>query len=306
MLKGKTVIELTDVHTGEKEVYEDNNMVTEALTDIFNTNILGILYDNTSFDGQNGEKWMMPIIDKLTGGILLYQDPLEERVDNIYAPFSNPLIGYASSDANNTTDVRRGSRNLTESKYVDGGFKYVWDFATSQANGTISAIALTNRIAGIGQENGNNYLIRLGTYSSQNSSYDDESYRQNKRTFIKEGYRLELITRNNSKTAILKKIPEEYLHAGLVENLISQKAFTASETVEIDLGHYPYWIHRTGSPSKGEYDCPSEDNANVRSHFFHGADGCWYAIARKTNQKYSHISYNAEQFNHVGYEFYMA
>ena len=45
MLKGKTVIELTDVHTGEKEVYEDNNMVTEALTDIFNTNILGILYD---------------------------------------------------------------------------------------------------------------------------------------------------------------------------------------------------------------------------------------------------------------------
>lgn len=185
MLKGKTVIELTDVHTGEKEVYEDNNMVTEALTDIFNTNILGILYDNTSFDGQNGEKWMMPIIDKLTGGILLYQDPLEERVDNIYAPFSNPLIGYASSDANNTTDVRRGSRNLTESKYVDGGFKYVWDFATSQANGTISAIALTNRIAGIGQENGNNYLIRLGTYSSQNSSYDDESYRQNKRTFIK-------------------------------------------------------------------------------------------------------------------------
>ena len=305
MLKGKTVIELTDVHTGEKEVYEDTNMVTEALTDIFNTNILGMLYDNTSFDGQNGEKWMMPIIDKLTGGILLYQDPLEERVDNIYAPFSNPLIGYASSDANNTTDVRRGSRNLTESKYVDGGFKYVWDFATSQANGTISAIALTNRIAGIGQENGNNYLIRLGTYSSQNSSYDDESYRQNKRTFIKEGYRLELITRNNSKTAILKKIPEEYLHAGLVENLISQKAFTASETVEIDLGHYPYWIHRTGSPSKGEYDCPSEDNANVRSHFFHGADGCWYAIARKTNQKYSHISYNAEQFNHVGYEFYM-
>lgn len=61
MLKGKTVIELTDVHTGEKEVYEDNNMVTEALTDIFNTNILGMLYDNTSFDGQNGEKWMMPI-----------------------------------------------------------------------------------------------------------------------------------------------------------------------------------------------------------------------------------------------------
>ena len=177
MLKGKTVIELTNVHTGEKEVYEDTNLVTEAIADILNTNILGMLYNNTGFDGENGEKWMLPIINKLTGGILLYQEPLEERVDNLYAPFANPLIGYASSDVNNTTDVKRGSRNLTESKLVDGGFKYVWDFATSQANGTISAIALTNRVAGIGQMNGNNYMVRLGTYSSQNNSYDDESYR---------------------------------------------------------------------------------------------------------------------------------
>ena len=92
-------------------------------------------------------------------------------------------IKGVSSDANNTTDIRRGSRNLTESKRIDGGYKFVWDFATSQANGTISAIALTNRIAGIGQENGNNYLVRLGTFSSQNDSYSEESYRQNKRTY---------------------------------------------------------------------------------------------------------------------------
>lgn len=305
MLKGKSVIELTDVNTGKKEVYEDTNLVTDAVNAILNSNILGMLYDNTSFDGQSGEKWMLPIVNKLTGGILLYQEPLEERVDNLYAPFSNPLIGYASSDANNTTDVRRGSRNLTESKRIDGGYKFVWDFATSQANGTISAIALTNRIAGIGQENGNNYLVRLGTFSSQNDSYSEESYRQNKRTYIREGYRMEMITRNNSEKALLKKVPEEYLHAGLVENLISQEAFDASEVTEIDLGHYPYWIYRTGSPSKGDYDIPYEDNTNIRSHFFHGADGCWYGIARKTNQKYSRTYRDTEQFDYVSYEFYM-
>ena len=305
MLKGKSVIELTDVNTGKKEVYEDTNLVTEAISDILNSNILGMLYNNTSFDGQSGEKWMLPIVDKLTGGILLYQEPLEERVDDIYAPFSNPLIGYASSDANNTTDVRRGSRNLTESKRVDGGYKFVWDFATSQANGTISAIALTNRIAGMGQENGNNYLVRIGQWASQNNSYSDESYRPNKRTYIKDGYRLEMIARNNSKTVLLKNVPEEYLHAGLVENLISQNAFDASETTEIDMGHYPYWIHRTGSPSKGEYDSPSDDNSNIRNHLFHGVDGCWYGIVRKTNQKYSYMYRDTEQFEHVGYEFYM-
>lgn len=34
-LMGTTKIELTDVKTGEKEVYENHNMVTNALTDIF-------------------------------------------------------------------------------------------------------------------------------------------------------------------------------------------------------------------------------------------------------------------------------
>ena len=36
MLKGKTRIELTDVHTGEVEVIEEENMVTNALQHIFN------------------------------------------------------------------------------------------------------------------------------------------------------------------------------------------------------------------------------------------------------------------------------
>ena len=34
-LKGITRIELTDIHTGEVETYENHNMVTNALRDIF-------------------------------------------------------------------------------------------------------------------------------------------------------------------------------------------------------------------------------------------------------------------------------
>lgn len=44
MLKGKSVIELTDVHTGKKEHYEDTNLVTEAAMDILNCNLKGMLY----------------------------------------------------------------------------------------------------------------------------------------------------------------------------------------------------------------------------------------------------------------------
>ena len=35
MLKGKTIIELTDVNTGKVERHEDENMVTNALKHIF-------------------------------------------------------------------------------------------------------------------------------------------------------------------------------------------------------------------------------------------------------------------------------
>ena len=127
MLKGKSIIELTDVHTGKKEIYEDENLVTEAIFDILNTNIQGAMYNSPSFDSQSGEAWLLPIYQRLTGGILLYQDEIEEDPSVIYAPLNNPLIGYASNDANNTEDIQRGSRNLTESKVfgVDGGMSSV-------------------------------------------------------------------------------------------------------------------------------------------------------------------------------------
>ena len=58
MLKGKSIIELTDVHTGKKEIYEDENLVTEAIFDILNTNIQGAMYNSSSFDSQSGEAWL--------------------------------------------------------------------------------------------------------------------------------------------------------------------------------------------------------------------------------------------------------
>ena len=69
MLKGKTVIELTNVKTGKKEVYEDDNLVTEAVADVLNTNIDGLLYNNTSFNSSGGENWLLPIKKNIMGGL---------------------------------------------------------------------------------------------------------------------------------------------------------------------------------------------------------------------------------------------
>ena len=68
---------------------------------------------------------------------------------------------------NNTEDIRRGSRNLTESKTVDGVWgKHVWDFATLAGERTISCISLTNVLAGKGTQYDSNYFVRLKAITS--------------------------------------------------------------------------------------------------------------------------------------------
>lgn len=304
MLKGKSVIELTDVRTGQVEVYEDTNLVTEAVMDVLNTNIMGMLYNNTSFNGSSGEAWMLPIKKNIMGGILLYQNPLEERPDNIYAPMSNPLIGYASDDANNTEDVRRGSRNLTESKVVDGGFRFVWDFATSQANGTISAICLSNTLAGKGTQYANNYMVRLGQYSSNYGQNVIDSYRGNKRLYIAEGYRLEMISYNDSTQAVLRKYLDDYLHASLVSRPLTRVVVAPEEETTIEIGHYPSYYRYSGGSLDGT-EAPYTNNHSIVPYLYHGADGKWYGIVRRDNQKYSYTSGSRDIYSHASYEWFL-
>ena len=44
VFKGKAIIELTDVYTNNTEVYEEENLVTNAVKDIFSLNPSGLMY----------------------------------------------------------------------------------------------------------------------------------------------------------------------------------------------------------------------------------------------------------------------
>lgn len=149
-LHGNMVIELTDENTGVVETIEEENMVTNAVNHILGLNPMGIFY---AVAGQydthllwNSE--LLPICPKMIGGILLYSDPLTEDADNIYAPTNKLPVAYASNDVNATANVARGSMNLTESKALDNGYRFVWEFTPSQGNGTIAAVALTGARGG--------------------------------------------------------------------------------------------------------------------------------------------------------------
>lgn len=148
MIKGHTKIELTNVKTGQKKILESDNMVTNGMFNSMQQTPMNF-----------GSVWAtpfsshVPLVDKLCGGILLFHDTINEGVNNIFFPEGNVMIGngmvrYAT--AQNVPEF--GSYNAEESTYtINEGVatrKYVYDFATSKANGTISSVCLTNFYAG--------------------------------------------------------------------------------------------------------------------------------------------------------------
>ncbi|MGN0401351.1 MAG: hypothetical protein ACI4HQ_03700 [Acetatifactor sp.] len=149
MLKGESLIELTDVRTGEKEVYRDTNMVTNALSDVINCSSAWMA-DRV----YNMAQYMYPIYENLLGGVVLFPEQLEENPAKYWAPYNLDPVGFASNVANTGSDTRRGSINVNESGPVlndageKTGYKYVWDFNTAQGNGQIASICLTHPQAG--------------------------------------------------------------------------------------------------------------------------------------------------------------
>jgi hypothetical protein len=131
-LKGHTTIELTDAKTGKKENYEDDNMFTNALSDILNNPLIYPIHS----DIQNGYEFYL-------GGIALFENTVDT---SSYYAVGNTQIGYAIKDEQSTNDVK-GTYNSDESSYdaKEKTLKLVYDFATNQCNGRISSVCLINK-----------------------------------------------------------------------------------------------------------------------------------------------------------------
>ena len=148
-LTGSMTIELKDVNTNEVTTVTEENMVTNAVNHILGLNPLGVFYEaGESIDGVKWNSGLLPICPNMIGGILLFSKALNEDADNIYPMSDNLPVAYASNNVNATANTARGSLNQTESKKLDNGYKFVWEFTPSQGNGTIAAAALTSAQGG--------------------------------------------------------------------------------------------------------------------------------------------------------------
>lgn len=165
-LKGKTTFELTDVNTGEVEVIEDTNMITNGLQDFLATyGYFGV--DVLSKDKMGASSlWVNAL-----GGLFLFDSRLDENVENTFMPAGVKMIGNGSKDvANSGVVTELGSYNTSESGLQsDGSIKLVYDFSTQQANGTIACVCLTSKLGGyIGMGSENRYY---------NDSYNLKEYK---------------------------------------------------------------------------------------------------------------------------------
>ena len=115
MLKGKTKIILTNVETGEQEIHEDENLVTNALDKIINIEMAMNHAPNTR---------ILPLATNALGGIMLFDGDLTEDPDNIHFPTEAHLVGYGNQ-AVNTSDMFRGSYNSVESGKTMSGVRNV-------------------------------------------------------------------------------------------------------------------------------------------------------------------------------------
>lgn len=156
-IKGHTKIELKNVKTGKVEVYEDDNMVTNALDNfIVDFGMLGANALVTDNGLRNNP------IAELMGGLLLLDTALTENANNIILPggvkmIGNGAYGVTADGADGVTEL--GSYSSTESGWTsDGKFRMVWDFSTTQANTpqgkSIACVCLTSANHGyIGEGN---------------------------------------------------------------------------------------------------------------------------------------------------------
>lgn len=166
--EGKTIIELKDGRTGKLlQRTEDKNMLTNALTLFYKQ---GGITNPSAFNQQTISQ---TALERLLGGVLLLDTSITEDANIVRVPKN---VGMTANGAkgvlNSGNPTELGSWNETESGWQnDGSYKMVWDYTTSQGNGTVACVCLTSLYHGL-QGEGNKSLTykdnitTIGAYNS--------------------------------------------------------------------------------------------------------------------------------------------
>lgn len=265
MVKGHIQIKLKDEITGKVETHDQDNMVTDAAA-----YILGLTSNISAKNNSNYTTMALPIATRALGGIFLFDGALEEKQDNIHFPMNVHLTGHAGQNAN-TQDKMAGSINSVESGITDTGYTTVWDFSTSQANGTIASLALTNYLAGNNPFTGGQYYSSIYQVDRRyyGVGYDDEKHGE-----YLYAYEQGKIYRKDSFDAL---ITADSIHLGVEEEVFDFSFSNPDRNYWSVINGYDGYIYAIYLPSLSKVG-----NLNVRIRKIKISDGSFKEEAEQT------------------------
>lgn len=141
-MKGKATIIISDAVTGEElSRREEHNIVTDAVQNIFSLPHYMLLHE---FNYSKLFTTGFPLWNDLLSGVVLLGNSRNEDPSDFMLGTDTVPVGHAGGEYAGANTMR-GSMNLNESGQLENGYRFVWDFASDKANGTIKCIGLTSR-----------------------------------------------------------------------------------------------------------------------------------------------------------------
>ena len=190
-------IELTNIKTGEVQHITEDNMFTKALYYYLNENYGGVILNKSgnpsSYSSYNHPSDMFPLVERGLGGLMLLPENEVEDEENLY-PHSFPTAVAVKDREDYGANRLMGLYNTAQSGPIENGFKFVYEFMTTQGNGTIACACLTNPGAWntntIDVYNSGDYVIennndkRLNDFRVYKSTYNSTSITEIYNTYI--------------------------------------------------------------------------------------------------------------------------
>lgn len=237
-IHGHTKIELTDIRNGQKKVIEhDNDFQAGVLANYMRS--MGA-YDNNPYANST---WAgQPIWRNLCGGIFCFEDEIDNSGGEVeYMPAGNKMIANGAYGVTNSgTPTELGSYNSNESSTSgNDSITFVYDFNSSQGNGTISCVCLTTEIGGyIGYGNPS------GTRHATTKAFTANQSSRSLSGIIYDNYRWSFSVNTSTKEVTVTKTPTEINKGSVFDNIAEDAsvytyttAITGSSIVVKDLGN---------------------------------------------------------------------
>lgn len=145
-IKGHVKIRLYNPNTWKQEIIEGDNMITNALRDIFASNLCGAMKYND----------MLPLYSKMLGGVICFGETLDissqGAADDYFIPdnHANTVIAHAGQTplTSQADDITRGNPSDTRMAVADGAVTMAWEWASTAGNGLIKSLGLTHTDVG--------------------------------------------------------------------------------------------------------------------------------------------------------------